>query len=132
MGPAMAGWQGRFASFVMDEPHRLSATRYGELNPVRARLARSPGEYPWSSARAHLQGEDDALVTVAPLLRLEPDWQRSLSLSLTEGEAATLRQHERTGRPAGSDGFVATMEALTGRILRRQKPGTRWPPRRRS
>ena len=29
-------WQGRFASFVMDEPYLLTATRYVELNPVRA------------------------------------------------------------------------------------------------
>ena len=30
-------WQGRFASFVMDEPHLLAAARYVELNPVRGR-----------------------------------------------------------------------------------------------
>ena len=28
-------WQGRFASFVMDEDHLLNAARYVELNPVR-------------------------------------------------------------------------------------------------
>ncbi len=28
-------WQGRFASFVMDEDHLLTAARYVELNPVR-------------------------------------------------------------------------------------------------
>ena len=116
-------WQGRFASFVMDEPHLLSAARYVELNPVRARLARRPEEYPWSSARAHLQGEDDPLVAVEPLLQLQPDWQGFLSGGLAEDEARTLRQHERTGRPAGSAGFVAALEALTGRRLHRQKPG---------
>jgi len=31
-------WQGRFASFVMDEPYLVAATRYVELNPVRAGL----------------------------------------------------------------------------------------------
>ena len=30
-------WQGRFASFVLDEPYLLTAARYVELNPVRAR-----------------------------------------------------------------------------------------------
>jgi hypothetical protein len=29
-------WQGRFASFVMDEPYLIAAARYVELNPVRA------------------------------------------------------------------------------------------------
>ncbi len=28
-------WQGRFASFIMDEPYLLAAARYVELNPVR-------------------------------------------------------------------------------------------------
>lgn len=32
-------WQGRFASFVMDEAYLLAAVRYIELNPVRAGLA---------------------------------------------------------------------------------------------
>ena len=31
-------WQGRFASFVLDEPYLLTAARYVELNPVRAGL----------------------------------------------------------------------------------------------
>ena len=31
-------WQGRFASFVMDEPYLLAAGRYVELNPLRAKL----------------------------------------------------------------------------------------------
>ena len=31
-------WQGRFASFIMDEPYLLAAARYVELNPLRAEL----------------------------------------------------------------------------------------------
>jgi putative transposase len=50
-------WQGRFASFMMDEPHLLAAARYVELNPVRAGLVAKAGDWPWSSAQAHLRGE---------------------------------------------------------------------------
>ena len=43
-------WQGRFASFVLDEPYLLSAARYVELNPVRTgwstRLASIAGAAP--------------------------------------------------------------------------------------
>ena len=39
-------WQGRFASFVMDEPYLLATARYVELNPVRAGLVTGPSEYP--------------------------------------------------------------------------------------
>src|SRR3954469_23445629 len=55
-------WQGRFASFPMDEAYLLACARYVELNPVRARLARRARDWPWSSARAHIGGKDDGLV----------------------------------------------------------------------
>ena len=40
-------WQGRFASFVMEEGHLLACARYIELNPVRAGLVKRPEEWPW-------------------------------------------------------------------------------------
>jgi len=52
-------WQGRFASCPLDEPHTLAAARYIEQNPVRAGLAATPWDYPWSSAAAHVAGKDD-------------------------------------------------------------------------
>jgi putative transposase len=36
-------------------------------------------QWPWSSARAHLRGEDDELVSVRPLLDLMPDWASYLA-----------------------------------------------------
>lgn len=54
-------WQGRFASFPMDEHYLIATARYIELNPVKAGLVKKPEEYRWSSARAHLQGEDEFL-----------------------------------------------------------------------
>ena len=77
-------WQGRFASFVMDEDHLLTAARYVELNPVRAGLVQAPSRYRWSSAAAHLRGRDDALVQVAPFLQMAPNWRRLLT-SATNG-----------------------------------------------
>jgi len=47
--------------------HLLRAMRYIEENPVRARLARRPGDWPWSSFRANALGEFDAIVTPHPL-----------------------------------------------------------------
>ena len=116
-------WQGRFASFVMDEPYLLATARYVELNPVRAGLVEAPSEYPWSSAGAHLAGRDDGLVQVAPLLELAPKWRRLLTSAVTEEELKVLRGHERTGRPLGDDDFLVRLEKNLGRVLRRQKPG---------
>ena len=77
-------WQGRFASFVMDERYLLAAARYVELNPVRAKPVVAPSDYPWSSARAHLKGKDDALVRVAPLLPMAGNWRRLLTSAVSE------------------------------------------------
>ena len=121
-------WQGRFASFVMDEPYLLATARYVELNPVRAGLVTGPSEYPWSSARAHLTGRDDGLVQVAPLLGLAPNWRRRLTSAVSEEELKVLQGHERTGRPLGDDDFLVRLEKNLGRVLRRQKPGRKRNP----
>ena len=64
-------FQGRFGAVVMDEPHLLAAARYIALNPVFAGLVSRAEDWPWSSTRAQLAGEDDELATVAPL-RADP------------------------------------------------------------
>jgi len=115
-------WQERFASFPMDETHLLAAARYVEMNPVAANLAKRPEDYRWSSARAHLEGKDDSLVKVTPLLEMVGDWRSFLSLA-SEGDSELIRKHERTGRPLGQAAFVEHLERAMGRILRPQKPG---------
>ena len=116
-------WQGRFASFVMDERYTMAAARYVELNPVRAGLVAHPADHPWSSARAHLLGRDDGLVRVSPLLSRLSDWSAFLGEPLDSADAAELRRHSSTGRPLGSDRFVGEIEGALDRVLRPRKPG---------
>jgi putative transposase len=115
-------WQERFASFPMDERYLLAAVRYVEMNPVAAGLVSNPEAYPWSSAAAHLAGEDDQLVTVKPLLDLVNNWRDFLSLS-NEEEIRFLKKHERSGRPLGEGAFVERLEADLERLLRPAKRG---------
>jgi putative transposase len=121
-------WQGRFASFVMDESYLLAVARYVELNPVRAKLAAGPSAYRWSSARAHLKGKDDPLVKVSPLLKVAGNWRRLLTGAVREEELKLFRSPERTGRVLGEEDFQKRLEKKLGRVLRRQKPG----PKRKS
>ena len=116
-------WQGRFASFPMDERHLLAAARYVELNPVRAGITKRPEDYAWSSARAHLAGRDDRLVKAGPLLDMVGDWSAFLAGGLGEEEGNVLRKHERSGRPLGGAGFVERLETELGRLLKKGKPG---------
>lgn len=115
-------WQGRFASFPMDETYLLAAALYVETNPVRANLSPDAASWPWSSAQAHLAKRDDGLVKVKPLLDMVSDWKQFLA-GPDEERLNDIRRHERTGRPLGSDGFVEWLESALGRALKREKPG---------
>ncbi len=115
-------WQGRFASFPMDETYLLAAVRYVELNPVRARLVEDAASWPWSSAHAHLGGLDDKLVKVTPLLGMAGEWKLFLSAA-TDEEMDKIRRHERSGRPLGSESFVERLESALDRLLKPGKPG---------
>lgn len=47
-------FQGRFKGILVDEnAYMLEVCRYVDLNPVRARIVRDPGKWPWSSYGAH-------------------------------------------------------------------------------
>ena len=116
-------WQERFASYPMERGHYLAAARYVELNPVRAGLVRRPGDWRWSSAKAHLRGRDDALVRAAPLLAEVGDWRSFLREEPSAEQCELLRRHARTGRPLGSKRFLARLERALGRVLRPGKPG---------
>ncbi|MBF0263527.1 MAG: transposase [Magnetococcales bacterium] len=116
-------WQGRFASFPLDEAYLLAAARYVELNPVRARMVSLPQEYPWSSARSHLSGLADRLINPRPLLDIIPDWSLFLASRLADETMETLRRHERTGRALGHEPFLDQLEAQLQRILKPRKPG---------
>jgi len=116
-------WQGRFASFPMDERHVMACARYIELNPIRARLAKRPQDWPWSSARAHLTGKPDGVTDIAALGKPVGDWKAFLKSGISDDELNALRSGERTGRPAGDDAFIRTLETSTGRVLMKRKVG---------
>lgn len=117
-------WQERFHSFVMDEAYLLATVRYVELNPVIAGLCRNPFEWKWSSASAHLNGADDQLVSVKPMLDRVGDWRAYLSgTSIRHEEHALIERHSRTGRPLGSLRFMETLEKITGVSLLPKRPG---------
>jgi putative transposase len=118
-------WQGRFSSVAMDDAHLVCALRYVALNPVRARLAERAEDWLWSSTRAHLGGESDAFVDVAPALERVGDFAAFLGEQFDEAMTyAALRKAESVGRPVGSKEWLADMEAQTGLTL---APGKRGP-----
>lgn len=112
-------WQDRFKSLLIgDDAYLLACGAYVDLNPVRARMVQQPQDYPWSSARAYLQGADDPLLAPSPAYlavgRTNSDRQASYQRFLIE----QLRQ------PAAETLFGSTTH------LRQLAPnaGTRLPP----
>jgi len=117
-------WQGRYGSVVMDESHLLNAVRYVSLNPVRAGLVKRARGWAWSSARAHLAGADDKVVTVKPVLDRVGDFAAFLAEPFDQDAAyAKLRRAETIGRPIGDPDWLRGLERRTGRRLAPLKRG---------
>jgi putative transposase len=100
-------WEGRFRSFVLDtESYWLKCMRYIELNPVRAGMVSTSQQYRWSSARAHIEGRDDELLTPHPFFtRLgatakerQHAWRAMCGEIIPEGELAAMRDAIRRGQ----------------------------------
>ena len=113
-------WQGRFFSCPLDDEYLIRATRYIELNPVRAGLAAKAADWPWSSARAHLEGIEDRLLAGAswPPEDLRSEWSEILSEPDDPEILTAIRKHTHTGHPLGSASFIATLEKIVGLLLR--------------
>lgn len=111
-------WQGRFASFPMDEDRLRQCVRYVGLNPVRAGLAARAIDWPWSSVRAHVAGRHDPLLTPRAVADRFGDGIGALFETDVEDEAReALRRASRTGRPLGTEAWVRALERASGRAL---------------
>lgn len=117
-------WQGRFASFPMDEGYLRQCARYVGLNPVRAGLVERAVDWPWSSVRAHLDERQDALLTPEPLAeRLGAELQGFFDVDVEAEARRALRRASSTGRPLGTAAWIKALEAATGRELASRPAG---------
>jgi putative transposase len=125
--------EGRYKAAVVEkESYLLELCRYVVLNPVRAGMVRSAGEYRWSSYRA-TAGEMD------PPSFLEVGWtiacfgddraeaRKAYRLFVTEGKGAGEGpKPSADGLYVGSEAFVSRMERMadsTGRLGGERKKG---------
>lgn len=119
-------WQQRYSSFPLDEGHLLAAVRYVEVNPVRARLAAAPQDWPWSSARTRMGLASRNELSLAPLpppLDGIQNWGAYLQSESEKEEDEQQRAHQLSGRPLGQDAFVRDIAARLGRSLVRRPRG---------
>ena len=116
-------FQGRFFSCALDEEYYLTAMRYIERNPVKAKMAKVPWTYRWSSAAFHagLKKSDPVLELTDELLGTASQWKELLKGAPSDVDY--FRKQTRTGRPCGGDEFIQMAERMTGRELAPRRAG---------
>ncbi|MEE9447681.1 MAG: transposase [Arenicellales bacterium] len=118
-------WQGRYSSYVLDVNWLLATLAYVELNPVKAKMVVNAWDYRWSSIHGHLTGSDPfglmAQNEHMKYVQLE-DWKEYIHAA-QHTEDKQIMQHERTGRPLGSEQFIDNVGVLLGRDLKKKQPG---------
>ena len=116
-------FEGRFkSSVVQQEEYLLNCLRYIELNPVRAGMVKDPGDYKWSSYRAHAFGSRPTMwVPHNEYLKLGQDeierqshYRRLVSEAVSQEVATKIRHCLNTGLVLGSDRFREQVAALSG------------------
>lgn len=127
-------WQGRYKAAVIDpDKYLMVCSRYIESNPVRAGLATTPADYPWSSFAHHVGSRSDPLITDHPIFwalgntpfEREVAYQRLMDQRPGEDETTALTEAALKGWPLGSDKFKAI---LAKQASRRITPGKRGRP----
>lgn len=119
-------WQGRFYSCPMEEAHLWKALRYVELNPVRAGLVESAGQWRWSSAAAHCgSAVPEAMLQMERWRKrwTTPEWGQYLEQAESAADLDALRRATHTGRPLGTWEFARELEKLILRPLVPRKGG---------
>ena len=107
-------FEGRFRSCIVQESqYLLTCLRYIELNPVRAGMVRDPGEYHWSSYRAHAFGVHARLWSPHALylalgessLHRQDAWRKLFGEIINIELLAKVRHCANTGLVLGTETF---------------------------
>ncbi len=119
-------WEGRYkAGLVQCDGYLLSCQRYIELNPVRAGMVSTPGEYSYSSYAHHALGVDDPLITPHGNyldLHAEPEARRQAYRALFHDRLSKplltrIRKDTNSCSVIGDNRFRRQIEVMLGRAV---------------
>ena len=118
-------WQNRFFSSVVEEnPYLWAVMRYIEQNPVRAKIVKKAEDYSWSSAKSHILGvRDEILSKKGSFDKEEIKAYRTFLKQKDEDINTFIRRATSTGRPLGSEKFMKKLEKSLKRELFPKKGG---------
>lgn len=114
-------FEGRYrSSIVQEDRYLLNCQRYIELNPVRAGMVKDPGDYRWSSYRAHAFGtpvklwapHSTYLALGATSSDRQTNYREYFSTELAETAVAKIRACINKGLVLGTDKFRQQVDEL--------------------
>lgn len=115
-------FEGRFRScLVQEDRYLLTCLRYIEMNPVRAGMVRDPGDYRWSSYRAHALGarvkfwkpHELYLSLATDTAERQKVWRTQVAEALDMDTIANIRHCTNTGLVLGTEPFRDQVAAFT-------------------
>ena len=118
-------WQNRFFSCVVEnEQYLWAVARYIERNPLKPGMAASVEDYRWSSAKAHVKGTQDSVLSADSWLSPQERSAYAAFVCLEDDETDNIiRRATKSGRPVGSESFIDGLEIQLNQTLKPKKPG---------
>lgn len=125
-------WEGRYRSaLVQPETYLLTCMAYVDLNPVRAGLAVTAADFPWSSYGHYAGQRVDRAITPHPLVwamgntpfAREAAYVQRVRTGVSESDQRAVTESVLHGWALGAPSFVADLQKSTPRRLAKGKPG---------
>lgn len=125
-------WEGRYRSTLIEaDRYLLACMVYMDLNPVRAAIAATAGDYPWSS-HSHYSGRlHQKVLTPHPLFwtlgntpfAREAAYSEMVAAGIHPDEQQALTNSAISGWALGSDDYIRELQARTNRRLLKGRTG---------
>jgi putative transposase len=115
-------WEGRFKISPIDrDNYLLQCCRYIELNPVKAKMVKDPGDYAWSSYAARIGkvpvpwlDDDPAYLSLSPIKIRRQTRYKTFVCSRDDSSTAIIQTAIARNQLTGSIFFVEEIERRTG------------------
>ncbi len=120
-------WQNRFFSCPVEDELVWDVLSYVELNPVRAQMVKHAWNFEWSSARAHIDGDDTVGLLDMDFWRetaCQMEWKEYLIKRLAADSLRDrIRRSTAKGLFLGEDSTARKLEEELGKQLILRKRG---------
>ena len=117
-------WEGRFKSgLISNDSYLLVCSVYIESNPVRSKMVKNPGDYPWSSYCRKAEGENNLIVDIDPLYEdlgktdreRQSNYRKWFTRELSPDNMKLIRHATQKGGIIGNESFINMITKMVGR-----------------